>query len=313
MITITSVAAAMAAACLLVTIFMAIYRFEDDDADNLQTRLNAFVESRAPGKAEAHKERATTEIAVPTYVARLSSVLEPSDRIETQKLALALCHAGFASPNAYVWFLAAKCACMAVGAVIGFGLACGYNASTENLGLAVVLGAAVGMFVPILIIGVLGKRRQERIFLALPNAVDLLIIGLEAGTGIDQAIFEVSQELDGISRDLKSEFEVYGNEMRLGSNRRKALHNLGKRAGVDDLNSLANVLLQADRFGTGISQALREMARSVRHKRRQKAEERASKTAVTLLIPLILFIFPGIFVVLVGPAALTIFRDMASL
>jgi tight adherence protein C len=101
--------------------------------------------------------------------------------------------------------------------------------------------------------------------------------------------------------------------MRLGSNRRKALHNLGKRAGVDDLNSLANVLLQADRFGTGISTALRDMAKSIRHKRRQKAEERASKTAVTLLIPLILFIFPGIFVVLVGPAALTIFRDMTSL
>ena len=159
----------------------------------------------------------------------------------------------------------------------------------------------------------MAKGRQDQIQMAIPGAVDLLVIALEAGIAIDQAMNEVSQEMKPMSPALAGELEAYGNEMRLGGNRMKALHNLGTRAGVDDLNAVANVLLQADRFGTAIAQALKEMARVSRQKRRQRAEERASKTAVTLLIPLILFIFPGIFVILVGPAGITIFRDMVAL
>ena len=249
----------------------------------------------------------------PGFFPAISSILQPKDKIENQALAHILGQAGFSGPGVVPCFLGLKVLAMCVLGLIGSLTAAAYSAETPTITLAGVSGLALGMFLPLMVLRHMAKGRQDQIQMAIPGAVDLLVIALEAGIAIDQAMNEVSQEIKPMSPALAGELEAYGNEMRLGGNRMKALHNLGTRAGVDDLNAVANVLLQADRFGTAIAQALKEMARVSRQKRRQRAEERASKTAVTLLIPLILFIFPGIFVILVGPAGITIFRDMVAL
>lgn len=297
-----------------VLIWLLLSRFVERDDHDWQDRLKTFVAENAAERGSSPlTEDAGEQQLVSKVVPKLSSVLEPKDRIEHQALALLLARAGFSGTGAVAGYLAIKCLLMLAFGIIGGALGVALFGTSERMGLLCVGGAAAGMLVPAFVLKQLAKSRQDRIFLALPGAIDLLVIAMEAGTGIDQAMNEVSLELKNMAPDLALELELYSNEMRLGGNRRKALHNLGMRSGVDDLNSLANVLLQADRFGTGIALALRDMSRISRQKRRQKAEERASKTAVKLLIPLILFIFPGIFVILVGPAAITIFRDMMTL
>ena len=148
------------------------------------------------------------------------------------------------------------------------------------------------------------------IFLGLPDALDLLVVCVEAGLGLDHAMRKVSDEMKRTHPVLSEELALTNFHLQMGRPRAEALHELGVRTGVADLRSLAAVLIQADKFGSSIAHALRVQSDSMRTRRRQLAEEKAAKTAVKLIFPLVLFIFPGIFVVLVGPAAITMIRDM---
>jgi tight adherence protein C len=303
--------------CIVATIsslvWLVLSRFVVREEPDWHDRLKSLVTENAPREAQSlliDDETAPKTGVIPA----LSSVLQPKDKIENQALAHILGQAGFNGPGVVHSFLAFKLITMCVLGVLAAGIAAaGFAADGATVGLAGMTGVALGMFLPLMTLRWIAKGRREQIQLAIPGAVDLLVIALEAGIAIDQAMNEVAEEMKPMSPALAVELEAYTNEMRLGGNRAKALHNLGTRSGVDDLNAMANVLLQADRFGTAIAQALKEMARVSRQKRRQRAEERASKTAVTLLVPLILFIFPGIFVILVGPAGITIFRDMVAM
>jgi tight adherence protein C len=285
-----------------------VSRSEPDWQDRLKTMVGQKGAEEAGSLLLATDDRPSSRV-----LPAIGSILQPKDKIENQAMVHLLAQAGFLSPQALHYFLAAKVLCMALLGAFAASFALAYGFDSTTVSLATMSGVASGMFVPLMSLRYLAKGRKDQINCAIPSAVDLLVIALEAGIAIDQAMNEVSTEIRPLSPALADELEAYTNEMRLGGNRTKALHNLGSRAGVDDLNAVANVLLQADRFGTAIAQALKDMARISRQKRRQRAEERASKTAVTLLIPLILFIFPGIFVILVGPAGITIFRDMVAL
>jgi tight adherence protein C len=148
------------------------------------------------------------------------------------------------------------------------------------------------------------------IFLGLPDALDLMVVCVEAGLGLDQAMRKVSEEMKKTYRVIAEEFGLCNLQMQMGKARGEALQELGSRSGVDDLRSLASILIQADKFGSSIAQALRVQSDSMRTRRRQIAEEKAAKTAVKLIFPLVIFIFPGIFVVLVGPAAIEMYRKM---
>jgi tight adherence protein C len=159
----------------------------------------------------------------------------------------------------------------------------------------------------------LTKKRQEEILLSLPNAIDLMIVAVEVGQGLDAALRRVTKEIERTSRALSQEFALYNLQLQMGKSRADALHDLGIRSGVGDMNSFATVLIQADRFGVSIAKTMRQLADSGRRKRRQRAEERAQKTAVQMIFPLVLFIFPGIFVVLVGPAMIILWRDLAAM
>jgi tight adherence protein C len=168
----------------------------------------------------------------------------------------------------------------------------------------------IGFYLPELVLMFCRKRRQEAIFMSLPDALDLLVVCVEAGLGLDAAMRRVSDELRGTHPVISQELSLANFHLQMGRPRREVLHDLGVRTGVDDVRSLAAILIQADRFGSSIAQALRVQSDSMRTRRRQLAEERAAKTAVKLIFPLVLFIFPSIFVVLVGPAAITIMREL---
>jgi tight adherence protein C len=148
------------------------------------------------------------------------------------------------------------------------------------------------------------KRRQHRIRLGLPDALDLLVVSVEAGLGLDQAIQRVGAELAFAHPDLCDELRLINLELRAGKARPDALHNLAERTGLDDIRELVTMLVQTDKFGTSVAQSLRVHSETVRTKRRQRAEEAAAKIGVKMVFPLVLCIFPAIYVVTLGPAAI---------
>ena len=173
-------------------------------------------------------------------------------------------------------------------------------------GWIVLLMAGLGFVGPDLFLRRKRKRRQDQIFRSLPDALDLLVVCLEAGLGLDAALHKVSEEFGLSNPELCDELRLTCAAIRLGKPRNEALHDLGERTGVVDLKALSAVLIQSDRFGTSSAEALRVHAQDMRTRRRQRAEEMAAKTTVKLIFPLVGFIFPSIFVVLGGPAVIRI-------
>ncbi len=170
--------------------------------------------------------------------------------------------------------------------------------------------AALGWIAPTFYVGARIKRRQKEIVKALPDALDLLVVCVEAGLGLNQAIVRVSEEINHVSQLMSEQLALVNLEIRAGTPRDEALRNLGERTGVTDVQSLVTMLIQTDRFGTSIAQALRVHADTMRTKRRQRAEEAAAKTTIKLVFPLVLFIFPTMFVVILAPALIRIVRTL---
>ncbi len=154
------------------------------------------------------------------------------------------------------------------------------------------------------------QKRKLILRLALPDALDLLVICVEAGLGLDQAIMRVSQELRIAHPELSDELQLVNLEMRVGKNRLDALRSLAMRTGVDDIKALVAMLVQTDRFGTSVAQSLRVHSDDLRTRRRQRAEEMAAKTTVKMVPPLVFFIFPALMVVILGPAIITVAREL---
>lgn len=171
------------------------------------------------------------------------------------------------------------------------------------------IGAAF-MLIPEFGLGMLAAAGRQKFFLALPDAIDLLKVCVEAGLGLDQASRKVAEEMVKSHKTIATEFDICNKQLQMGREREEVLTELRARNGVDDLKALASIIIQADRFGSSIAQALGVQSNEMRTKRRQIAEEEASKTAVKLILPLVLFVLPGIFFVLVGPAAIAMINEM---
>jgi len=163
---------------------------------------------------------------------------------------------------------------------------------------------AFGFFIPRFLLKKKLRERQRRIRLGLPDALDLTVICVEAGLSLDQAMMRVGQDLSHAHPDLSGEFHLFDLETRAGKPRVEALRNLAERTGVDDIRALVGTLIQTDRFGTSVAQALRVHSDSLRTERRQRAEEQAAKTTVKMIIPLVLFVMPSLIFVTVGPAVI---------
>jgi tight adherence protein C len=165
-------------------------------------------------------------------------------------------------------------------------------------------GLGLGYILPGMVLARMAKRRAHRIRLSLADALDLLVVSVEAGLGLDATLTRVGTELAFAYPDLSDELKLVNLEMRAGKPRGDALRNLADRTGVDDLNSLTTMLIQTDKFGTSVAQSLRVYSETLRTKRRQRAEEAAAKTGVKMVFPLVFCIFPAIWIVTIGPAAI---------
>ena len=276
-----------------------------------EERLDVLREPRRRGAiAAANPKKEKTVNKVLQRAPNLAKPLQPKTAEEEGKLRDRLSYAGFRSENAVGVLLGMKVVGLVVGVILGGGLSLFISGVTQRTLMVTISAGGILFFLPDLILKYLTHRRQQGIFLGLPDALDLMVVCVEAGLGLDQAMRKVAEEMQKSYRIIADEFGMCNLQLQMGKGRNDVLHELGARTGVDDLRSLASILIQADKFGSSIAQALRVQSDSMRTRRAQLAEEKAAKTAVKLIFPLVLFIFPGIFVVLVGPAAITMIRQM---
>lgn len=277
--------------------------------ERLQEITNPRSRSNSLAGLPVKKSDAVTKVlekASPAF----AKALEPKNEAELSKLKANLAAAGFRGDMAKTIFLGLKLVGLLAALAIGSGVfvpVWGMNQKSMGftIGLVIIL-----LYLPNFVVWYMGRGRKKAIFLGLPDALDLLVVCVEAGLGLDQAMRRVADEMKRTSPIIAEEFALSNFQLQMGRVRADVLHELGQRTGVTDLRNLASVLIQAEKFGSSVAQALRTQSDAMRTRRRQIAEEKAAKTAVKLIFPLVLFIFPGIFVVLVGPAAITMVRDM---
>jgi tight adherence protein C len=235
----------------------------------------------------------------------LNRLLPPSAS-EAKKLQKQLMHAGFRSAEAPIIYRAIQLASMA-GFPAFVAVVCAVMARPLSSALIwIILGFVVGFFLPRYVLRKAISSRQRELRWGLADALDLMVVSVEAGLGLNAAMVKVSSELRDVHPDIATEFELANLEIRVGRERDEALRNLAERTGVDDLKSLVAMLIQTDKFGTSIARALRVFSDSLRTKRRQRAEQEAQKAAVKLLFPLACFLFPTLFIAILGPAALNL-------
>ena len=224
----------------------------------------------------------------------------PRSPKEMGNLRLRLVQAGYRRDEALTIFFGIRIA-FALGLFVLFATSARDQVRTSLLALG---GLGLGYVLPGMVLARIAKRRAHRIRLSLADMLDLLVVSVEAGLGLDQALQRVGSELEFAYPELSDELRLINLELRAGKPRSEALRNLADRTGVDDLSALVTMLIQTDKFGTSVAQSLRVYSETLRTKRRQRAEEAAAKTGVKMVFPLVICIFPAIWVVTIGPAAI---------
>ncbi|HEY2158288.1 MAG TPA: type II secretion system F family protein [Isosphaeraceae bacterium] len=283
-----------------------------DRPSGLEQRLSRLIDPAARKKAAASilAEDDRFQARMTVVAGKFGQSFRPKNETELGKAKQLMLNAGFRSEHAVAAYYGVKVIGGLLGLLIG-GPVIYAKYGLDKTGLSYLLMCgAVGFYLPGYVVGAIRKKRMEGIFLGLPDAIDLMVVCIEAGLGFDTAMRRVTQELARAWPVLCEEFSIALFQAQMGRSRKDVLRDLGVRTGVDDMRSLAAVVIQAERFGSSIGSALRVQSESMRTKRRQLAEERAAKTAVKIMIPLVLFIFPGVFVVLVGPAGMQIASQM---
>ncbi len=276
-----------------------------DEEDRVKRRLTG----RKQGDPIADLRKQAQESVATKVMTKMAPIavkpVMPKNSAEMSKLRQKLCSAGMRRDNAAQLFLASKTVIGVAGLLGGllFAWMKGY-AFSDAIGV-IVLGIAIGFLAPNLWLGSVASKRKEKVRHGLADALDLMVVGVEAGLGLDAAIQRVGDELKNVHSELSEEFQIAVLETQMGIPRSESLDNLANRTMVEELRGMVAMINQAERFGTSIARALRNQAETLRLKRRQAAEEKAQQCAVKLMLPLILFIFPAIFVVLAGPAALS--------
>lgn len=240
----------------------------------------------------------------------ISQPMMPKSDLEQSELKVKLANAGFRSESAAAIYSGLRLASLGLGFAIALAVVLPKDDTMYNKMLWLFMITGIGFYIPNIVLWWIRSNRQQQIFLTLPDALDLMVVCVESGLGLDAAMRKVCEEMKDHAKVLSEELNLANFQLQMGRPKREVLHDLGVRTGVDDVRSLAAILIQADRFGSSVAQALRVQSDSMRVRRRQIAEEKANKTAVQMLFPLILFIFPGIFVVLIGPAAIRIMDEM---
>jgi tight adherence protein C len=277
----------------------------------------------APSKTDERLHILTTKEASdgPGWQAQVAKVVTPFAKLstpsgdwETSALRLKFMNAGIRHPKAPLVFFGSKTLLPVVFAIPAFLALRGVpDMSGMTLLMWVLCAAVAGCYLPNIALYFAVKGRKREIFDNFPDAADLLLVCVEAGLGLDAALTRVAEEFLGKSPALAEELQLTNLEIRAGSTREKALRNLALRTGVEELSSFTAMLSQADKFGTSVGDSLRVFSEDLRHKRQIRAEEHAAKVPTKMLFPLVLFIFPSIIMVVLGPAIIQIVRTVGPM
>jgi tight adherence protein C len=292
-------------------VYWLLYKPQSAATERLRRLGGTDVSAPSTQAAVILEERPGTEIA--QRLAQPLNKLLPPSATEAKKLQKQLMHAGYRSAEAPIVFRAIHIACMAGFPLFVAGI-CALTARPLNRAIIFIIIAFVaGFFLPRYFLGRMIKKRQRLVRWGLADALDLMVVSVEAGLGLNAAMIKVSSELREVHPPVATEFELANLEIRVGRERDEALRNLAERTGVDDLHSLVAMLIQTDKFGTSIAKGLRVFSDSLRTKRRQRAEQEAQKAAVKLLLPLACFLFPTLFIAILGPAALNLMDTLGKM
>jgi tight adherence protein C len=268
----------------------------------------------------AGKDGAATQAGAPSVIIpderpaaemaqRLASPLNkllPPSATEARNIQKKLMHAGYRSPEAPIIYRGIQLASMAGLPLLSIAINFWFANPLNDVIVGVIISFLTGFFIPRYVLGRITRNRQRDLRWGLADALDLMVVSVEAGLGLNAAMMKVSSELRDVHPAVATEFELANLEIRVGRDRDEALRNLAERTGVEDLRSLVAMLIQTDKFGTSIAKGLRVFSDSLRTKRRQRAEQEAQKAAVKLLFPLACFLFPTLFIAILGPAALNL-------
>lgn len=272
-------------------------------SSSAEVRLHRLLD---PGSiAISHAKRQEAVQARLTAAAhKLGQSLRPSDEQALGKIRIKLLNAGFRHEQAVAVYYGVKLIGLLVAMAAAFPPSFVHFGMIQTTYVITAVAGGIGFYLPDFVVGKRAKSRGMAIFLGLPDALDLMVVCVEAGLGLDAAMRRVTSELAQSCPVICEEFAMANFQLQMGRPRKEVLRDLGIRTGVDDVRSLSGVIIQAEKFGSSISSALRVQSDAMRLRRRQLAEEKAAQTSVKIMIPLIFFIFPGVFVVLVGPAVL---------
>jgi tight adherence protein C len=290
----------VATAVILMAMFYALAPGEGSMATRLSRLINPPKSTEEQDTfAEKQKERVRSSLA------NLGKIV-PGEAKQTPRSQLMMVRAGYRNPEAVMTIRGLKLLLpiAMVGVVFFTGL---YRV---NPFFIVLMAAVLGYLIPEMWLVWRVSNRQKKLRKGLPDALDLLVICVEAGLGLDQAFMKVSEELQIAHPEMSDELHLVNMEMRIGKTRLDALRELGRRTGLEDVKSLVAMLIQTDRFGTSVAQSLRVYSDELRVKRRQRAEEMSAKTSVKMVPPLVFFIFPALMVVILGPAVITLMRQL---
>jgi len=273
------------------------------------------LDQMQPGSAQDATARRRRQVKSERLMSALQALGQQvgGGRKDATAVRLFLVQAGFSDPRAVSMYWASRVS-LALGLPVLalFGLPLLGVASNKVL-LAVLYFGAMGWIAPSFYVKRRLKARQKEVQLALADMLDMLVVCVEAGLGLNQALVRVADEIEHVSPVMSEQLAMVNLEMRAGTPRDEALKNFAERTGVADIKSLVSMMIQTDRFGTSVADALRVHSDTMRTKRRQRAEEAAAKTTIKLVFPLVLFVFPAMFVVVIGPSALAIYRTFSKL
>jgi tight adherence protein C len=275
--------------------------------NRVRTRLGKVIQPEGKIEDASAPQWVEKVIELARPLAKLSL---PAEGWEKSPLRIHFMNAGYREGSVVTFYFIAKTALAILFAVIFFvymGLT-GKNASATTYLILMLLFAGIGYYLPNVFLARRIESRQREIFEAFPDATDLMLVCVEAGLGLDAALIRVGQEIRLKSPVLADELHLVTLELRAGNTKERALKNLALRTGVEQVDSLVAMLVQAERFGTSIGDSLRVYADELRTRRRLLAEEAAAKIPLKLLFPLIFFIFPSLLLVLLGPAFIQIYR-----
>lgn len=298
---------------IVVSIAMILYAVLPDRKQKERELLRRMSGKKSQDEQQADARTRAKQSAAARLVERVAPfatrpVMPKSDE-DMSNLRVKMATAGFRGEKAPILFLASK-TILAVGlGLVTLLTTLTMGQETKNIFGLTAMMAGIGFFLPEIWLYMAKKQRSEKIRNGLPDSLDLMVISVEAGLGLDAAIQRVGEEMRNVHTELSEEMTIATLETQMGVPRAEALGNMASRSGVSEVKGLVAVITQAEKFGTSVAKALRNQADSLRVKRRLKAEERAQKTTVKLMMPLVLFIFPAIFVVLLGPAVIQIMRQ----